>query len=223
MQVFTPSYWRQSAAELKDIRKLVFSALMIAAYVMLSSVFIPLDGTGTLRIMTRFLPQVLIGAVCGPLMGFIAGFAADWLGTVLIPTGAPVFGLFITAAVRGFLYGLFLYRKPIAVSLGATAAQVIARFTVCQFLVNALCHVGLNSLWFTLERTEGIFWPAFLANAVTRTATNLLQWPFQVLLMVALCKALWPSIREYGLGIRPYGEISGDNGREMKHVDDNLS
>jgi ECF transporter S component (folate family) len=164
--------------------------------------------------MIRFLPQVLIGAVCGPVMGLFSGLAADWLGTVIMPTGNPIFGLYVTAAIRGLMYGLFLYKNPIAVAMKTSAAQVVLRFTLCQLAVNALCHVGLNSLWFTLERTEGIFWPAYMTNVAARATTNLIQWPFQVLLMILLCKALWPSIREYGMGIRSNAEIFGDIQRE---------
>jgi len=214
MQMITAAYWRGSAAEFKDVRKLVFSALMIATYVMLSSVFIPLDGTGTLRVMTRFLPQVLVGAVCGPLMGFITGFAADWLGFVLIPTGNFVPGLLLTAALRGFTYGLFLYGAPIAVSLKASADNVILRFALCQFAVNALWHVALNSLWFT-HQTTGSFrlGEAFLTLASARAATNFVQWPFQVILMIALCKVLSPVLWRMGWMKKADSEISGGIGR----------
>ena len=39
---FTPSYWRDAAAELKDTKMLVFAALMIAIRVALKLVAIPL-------------------------------------------------------------------------------------------------------------------------------------------------------------------------------------
>jgi ECF transporter S component (folate family) len=190
--MITGAYWRQSAA-----RKLVFAALMIAAYVALSAVFIPIGGEGGPRILIRFLPQVLIGAICGPVAGFAAGFAADWLGFIIYPTGMLMPGLLLTAAVRGLLYGLFLYRKPMALSLTASSDSLILRFALCQFAVNALCHVGMNVVWRTVQNHPAFF-PYYWVNLQIAATSNLVQWPFQVILMVALCKALWPVLRRLG-------------------------
>jgi ECF transporter S component (folate family) len=191
----TPAYWRQSAAAMRNLRSLVFAALMIAAYVALSAAFVPVGGAGGPRIMIRFLPQVLIGAVCGPVVGFVAGIAGDLVGHFSIPTGEFFFGYTVTAAVRGLLYGLFLYRKPIAVSLGTSADQVILRFAFCQFAVNALCHVGLNVLWRTMLWAPSFDSPQYFIFLGQSATTNLIQWPFQVILMIALCKVLGPVLK----------------------------
>ena len=42
---FSRGYWRSAAAEMKDLRKLLFAALMIAACLILSRFKIPLGDT----------------------------------------------------------------------------------------------------------------------------------------------------------------------------------
>mgnify|MGYP002512040561 CR=1 FL=1 len=75
---FSLGYWRDAAGELKDLRKLVFAALMIAACLILNKFKIPLGENLSLSI--TFLARALCAAVCGPLVAIVFGAAEDTLG-----------------------------------------------------------------------------------------------------------------------------------------------
>ena len=81
---FCKAYWRDAAAELKDLRMLVFAALIVALRVALKTVVrIPL--APSLDITPAFLANALgamvygpvVGAVCIPVASACVGFLAN--------------------------------------------------------------------------------------------------------------------------------------------------
>ena len=84
---FSLGYWRDAAGELKDLRKLVFAALMIAACLILNKFKIPLGEN--LSLSVTFLARALCAAVCGPLVAIVFGAAEDTLGFFLSTSSGP--------------------------------------------------------------------------------------------------------------------------------------
>ena len=84
---FSPAYWRTAAQEMKNYRSLVFSALMIAACIVLSHCTIRV-GEG-LSVSVTFLARALCSLVCGPVMVILFGAAEDTLSFFLSSGGYP--------------------------------------------------------------------------------------------------------------------------------------
>ncbi len=186
---------RLSAAvgELKNLRSLIVAALMVAIAVVISSFFIPI-GDNTLRIYFTFIPMSMIGAVCGPIIGLIAGFASDMIGFMLHQTGAFFFGYTLSSMIGTMIYGLFLYRKPITV----------LRLLLMKLTVNVFVNVGLGSLWNSL-----IYGKAFIYYMTKSIIKNLAMLPVEVLILSVLFAALSPMLARYGY-------ISVENGHGLK-------
>ena len=72
---FSPGYWRDALRELKDLRKLTFAALMIAACLILNKFKIPLGES--LSLSVTFLARALCATVCGPVVSIVFGAAED--------------------------------------------------------------------------------------------------------------------------------------------------
>lgn len=111
MAIFTN--FKKSASELKSIRCITVTAMLIALNLALKSVTVYV--TADLKISFSFLALAAIGMLFGPTVGFIAGTITDILGLLIANTiGAfnPLFTL--VEATGGMLYGMFLYNlKPI--------------------------------------------------------------------------------------------------------------
>ena len=78
---FSRGYWRAAAAEMKDLRKLLFAALMIAACLILSRFKIPLGESLSLNI--TFLARALCSLVCGPVVAVVFAVAEDTISFFL--------------------------------------------------------------------------------------------------------------------------------------------
>ena len=86
---FSAAYWRAAAGELKNYRTLVFSALMVAACIVLSHCKIPLGEN--LSLSVTFLARALCALVCGPVAVVLFGAAEDTLSFFLSSGGYPYF------------------------------------------------------------------------------------------------------------------------------------
>lgn len=110
------SNFKKSALELKSVRCITVTAMMIALNLALKSVTVYV--TDDLKISFSFLALAAIGMLFGPTVGFLSGAVTDILGLLIAQNiGAfnPLFTL--VEAVGGMLYGIFLYNlKPIKFS-----------------------------------------------------------------------------------------------------------
>ena len=76
---FSADYWRDASREVRDLRKLLFSALMIALCIVLAQVpSVPLLGGA--KVTWGFLARSVCAWVCGPVLGLVFACAED--GTV---------------------------------------------------------------------------------------------------------------------------------------------
>ena len=97
-----------SAKEFKRIKSMVFAALLVALHTVLA-VFVSIQVTPSLRISVSFLANCAIGYMFGPVMGFVCGGLGDLIQFVIKPQGAYFPGWTLSAALAGFIYGLFFY------------------------------------------------------------------------------------------------------------------
>ncbi len=183
---FSKSFWKDSAETFKSLRLIAFSALFIALGTVVKSLFIPLPVMGEQRIMFAFLVYGIGAMVYGPFMGAAVGIISDIVGCILFPSGTYFFGYTVTAAVGGFLYGLFLYRRDISVP----------RFVCCKLTVNILANVVLNSVWSTI--LAGGDFNVFGAMALARLPKNLIMLPLETVMFVLLARTVVPILRRVG-------------------------
>ncbi|MBR5217675.1 MAG: folate family ECF transporter S component [Oscillospiraceae bacterium] len=172
---FSLGYWRDAAGELKDLRKLVFAALMIAACLILNKFKIPLGEN--LSLSVTFLARALCAAVCGPLVAIVFGAAEDTLGFFLSTSSGPYFpGYMITTITGCIIYALFFYRARIT----------LWRIIIAKLITN-IQNVLLGSLWSAMLYSKG-----YIYYMSTSGVKNLLYYPVQVLLLVLLLQEVLP-------------------------------
>lgn len=154
--VFRASYWR-SCTHLTTY-KLCVMGILVALQIILSRITAISVGNW-LRISFGFLPNAIAGYLLGPIGGLLVAVVGDALGTIL--TGQVINpGLSVAAALGGFLYGLFLYKRPVSV----------LRIMLCLMVVSLLCHFLLNTYFLAAAGftavSDGTDWPAFLRQLV---------------------------------------------------------
>lgn len=184
---FSAAYWRDALAELRDLRKLVFAALMIAMCMVLSLVpSVPLFGGA--KITWGFLARSVCALVCGPVLGVLFGFAEDILSFFVAGGGGyPFFpGYTLTTMLGVFIYALFLYRTPLTV-----------RKIFCAKLLTNIENVVLGALWMAI--LSGKAWYVTAAGSAVK---NLICLPFQTAVLAVLFAALTPVLRQLRLAPR---------------------
>ena len=148
--------FKRSLQELHDIRCIASVGVFIA-------IFVVLDGFGSIRIGEflkinfAYLALATIGMLFGPAVGTIAGFACDFTGWLVNPTGAFLPWLSFITALEGMIYGLVLYsfvpeRNPKQYIKIAAARLIVV--VICNLILNtwALYSYGFiggseESLW----------------------------------------------------------------------------
>lgn len=181
---FSADYWRDAARELKDLRKLIFAALMIAMCVVLSRIpSVPLFGGA--KITWGFLARSVCALVCGPVLGLLFGFAEDILSFFLTGGGGyPFFpGYTLTTMLGVLTYALFFYRAKVTIS----------RVFLAKLLTN-IQNVVLGALWMAILTGK-----AWYVTAFASALKNLIMLPVQTLLLVVLFGALLPILQRAGL------------------------
>mgnify|MGYP002291942566 CR=1 FL=1 len=181
---FSADYWRDAARELKDLRKLIFAALMIAMCVVLSRIpSVPLFGGA--KITWGFLARSVCALVCGPVLGLLFGFAEDILSFFLTGGGGyPFFpGYTLTTMLGVLTYALFFYRAKVTIS----------RVFLAKLLTN-IQNVVLGALWMAILTGK-----AWYVTASASALKNLIMLPVQTLLLVVLFGALLPILQRAGL------------------------
>ena len=171
----SPGYWRSAAGELKDLRRLVFMALMIAACIVLSHCSIRLGES--LSLSVTFLARALCSLVCGPLAVIVFGAAEDTLSFFLSSGGYPYFpGYMLTTITGCMIYALFFYR-----------AKITWRRIILAKLLTNIQNVLLGALWSAILYSKGYLY--YLTQSAVK---NALYLPLQILLLGFLLQAVLP-------------------------------
>ena len=172
---FSPGYWRDALRELKDLRKLTFAALMIAACLILNKFKIPLGES--LSLSVTFLARALCAAVCGPLVSIVFAAAEDTLGFFIGGSNGPYFpGYMITTITGCIVYALFFYRQRITVW----------RVVLAKLITN-IQNVFLGSLWSAMLYSKGYLY--YMTTSAWKNALYLIP---QILLLALVLAAVLP-------------------------------
>ncbi|MGO1369320.1 MAG: folate family ECF transporter S component [Senegalia sp. (in: firmicutes)] len=93
-------------------KSLVAASLLTAISIILTRVFsviIPIAGGQGLRIGFGGVPIMISGILFGPLVGALTGTTADLIGVLINPMGPYFPGFTLSAALSGFIPGLFYH------------------------------------------------------------------------------------------------------------------
>ena len=149
----------ESERKLKKTKTMILIALFLALSIIVSS----------FRIRTPFfsitlgpLVKMYVALLFGPITGALYGFVLDILQFFISNRGDPFFpGYTFTETLGVFLYGIFLYRRPLKLR------TVLAG----KLVVVIICNILLGTLWMSI-----LYGKSFLFYLPPRTVKNLIQW-----------------------------------------------
>ena len=195
---FSAAYWRDAAAELKDTKMLVITALMIALRVVLKPLAIPLGPQ--LSIQTAMLATALGAMIFGPVVAIPAAIVSDTVGFMLYPTGEYFLPFVLTEIASTMFYALFLYRAKVT-----PTRVMLSRFCIC-FLVNVVLQQFIYAWWYVYignpeEAKESIMG----IMTLSRILKNLAMFPVESVVLTLFLKFLVPVTRRAKL---TYGEAA---------------
>lgn len=175
----------ESCKEVKELRAVVVTGLLIALSMVIESFTINL---GFAKINFAFLAIAAIGMLFGPSVAFFAGGICDILGYLVAPDGAffPLYTLI--GAVQGLIYGVIAYRKLCDKSGKAFNKEMMIRLIIARIVdvlfINLVCNTAANFHYgFLQDKTLG-------AAIAARTAKNLLELPFDIILIAGVLMAV---------------------------------
>ncbi len=144
-------------------------ALLVGQTVVLSrflSVSLP-----TIKIGFAFVPLALCGALYGPICTLLVAVVADILGALLFPQGTFFIGFTISAAMTGFIYGIFFNKK----------SKSIVRIVLAVTIVTVLVHICANTLWLSILLGKG-----FLILLPSRLIKNFISLVTEICILYSI-------------------------------------
>ena len=183
---FSRAYWLQAANEFKNLRMLLFAALMIALRVALKSISIPI--AADLHINIAFFINAFGAAVYGPVVAIPAAAISDTLGAVLFPQGVYFFPFIFTEIAGSLIFALFLYRADIT-----PLRVILSRFCI-DFFVNIVLQTPIMRAYYAFTGSSALV-PLF---DTVRIAKNLVLFPVESVLLALFLRAVAPPVQKLG-------------------------
>ena len=182
---FSKAYWRDAAAELKDIKMLVVTALMIALRIALKPFAIYIGPQ--MAIQTATLATALGAMIFGPVVAIPAAIVSDTIGFMIFPTGDYFLPFMLTEIASTMFYALCLYRaKPTATRV------IIARFLIC-FVVNVVLQQLIFAWQYTYMGNPDKAKDSIMGiMTVARIFKNLFFFPIESVVITLFLKVLIP-------------------------------
>lgn len=180
---FSKAYWQDAVKDFKKLPTLAFSAVMIAACVVLSYLrSVPV--VNNISVSWGFLARALCAMVGGPVNALVFGFAEDTVSYFLNPQGGYNPFYIFTTMLGVFTYSLFLYRTRVSV----------VRIFLAKLVTN-LQNVFLGGLgtWLWYANGKG-YWAIVTGSAIK----NAIMLPVQTIMLVVLFAALLPILGRTG-------------------------
>ena len=184
---FSPTYWRTAVAAFKDLRILVFAAMMIAACNALAHIPSIPTTDPNVRVTWGFLARAVCGMVGGPVTALVFGFAEDTINFFIHPTGPYFPGYALTTMLGTMIYALFLYRAKF------TPVTLAVRVFLAKLFTNIL-NVTLGALWSAILYSKGYYY--YMVKSFWK---NLVMLPVQAVMLFFLIGALIPILGRIGL------------------------
>ena len=197
---FSRSYWRDAAAELKDTRMLVITALLVALRIALKPFAIPVGPQ--MYIQTPMLATALGGMIFGPVVAIPAAIVSDTIGFIVHPTGEYFLPFVLTEIASTVIYALCLYRSKVS-----PTRVMLSRFFICS-LVNVVLQ-QLIYAWYYLfiGNPESAMSSVLGIMTVSRIFKNLFFFPIETVILTLFLKVLLPITRRAKLTYGPEADM----------------
>lgn len=174
------------------LRIITFSALLVALEIVLNR-FCSINTAGW-KIGFSFVPVVMAALIYGPVVGAVVGGLGDLIGALLFPIGPYFPGFTICAAMTGFVYGLFLYRKDADsevrrtigdFSLFNNESKVKFIHIIVPVLINSIViGMFINTTWVSILYGSKTYWGWF----IYRLPEYALMIPVRIIIIPVLVK-----------------------------------
>lgn len=164
----------ESYHEFKKVNTITCCAMFGAMSIILSYVA-SIRVTPNLKIGLGALPNEMVDYLFGPVVGALFGGGMDIIKFMLKPDGGFMPGFTFNAMLAAFIYGIFLYKKPLS----------LTRMMIAKFIVAILCNIILGTYWLSTINGKG-----FLALLPGRMMKNLIQAPVDAVLFYVVAQAL---------------------------------
>ena len=182
---FSKAYWADAAAELKDTKMLVITALMIALRVALKPLAIPLGPQ--LSIQTAMLATALGAMIFGPVVAIPAAMISDTVGFMIYPTGDYFLPFVLTEIASTMIYALCLYRSKVN-----PTRVMLSRFFIC-FFVNVVLQQFIYAWWYVYIGNPEQAKDSILGiMTVARIFKNLAMFPIEAVVLTLFLRFLLP-------------------------------
>ena len=182
---FSKAYWKDAAAEMKDTKMLVVTALMVALRIALKPFAIYIGPQ--MAIQTATLATALGAMIFGPVVAIPAAMVSDTIGFMIFPTGDYFLPFMLTEIAGTMFYALCLYRaKPSATRV------IIARFLIC-FVVNVVLQQFIFAWQYTYMGNPEKAKDSIMGIMTTaRIFKNLFFFPIESVVITLFLKVLIP-------------------------------
>ena len=182
---FSKAYWRDAAAEMKDTKMLVVTALMIALRIVLKPLAIPLGPQ--LSIQTAMLATALGAMIYGPVVAIPAAIISDTIGFMIYPTGDYFLPFVLTEIGSTMFYALFLYRAKVS-----PTRVMLSRFCIC-FFINVVLQQFIYAWWYVyIGNPESAKESILGIMTLSRILKNVCMFPIESVVLTLFLKFLLP-------------------------------
>lgn len=168
-------------------KKMILSALLLALDIVLARFF-------SVRVVNiafsfGFVPLILSAIWLGPKYSTLIGGLADLIGALLFPVGQYFVGYTISSLIDGFIYGIFLYKKP---GEKRSTKQFVIRLILSTLIVSVFCNLFLSSLWSYIA-----YGKAYLVALAGKLPLEAIRYPVKIITILAVTKILEPITKKY--------------------------
>ncbi|MBR2663963.1 MAG: folate family ECF transporter S component [Clostridia bacterium] len=181
---FSKDYWKAALGEFRDLKMLLFAALMIAVRVLLKGLKIPI--APSIEINTAFVANAFGAMIYGPLVALAGAVVSDTLGCILFPSGPYFFPFVFTEMASSLVFALFLYRTEVS-----TTRLTLARFCICLF-VNILMSEPIFIWYYNWLHNP------YTPFQILRIVKNLVMFPIESVVLTILFRYLIPPFKKQG-------------------------
>lgn len=165
--------FKESWQELKNVKNLVVTAMLIAVGTILG--FYTIQVTDYLQIGFSFTANELTGMLFGPVVGGIMAGAANIIEFMIKPSGPFFFGFTFSAIMSGIIYGIILYKKPIS----------FKRILCANLTVAVVVNMLMTTCWIAM-----LYGTPFMVLLPVRAVKQLLMVPIETMMFYVFAQAL---------------------------------
>lgn len=173
-------------------KKIILSAFLLALLIVLSR-FASIQ-TQLLVISTSFIPIMMSAIWLGPKYSTLIAALGDLIGAILFPFGTYFPGFTLSAAISGWIYGIFLYQNPVGGDdhIAPIKWKFILKLTISSVLVLGIVNIFITSMWLHI-----LYEKAYLAIIATRILAQVIMLPIQIITIYLLEKFTRPFVKKY--------------------------